>query len=227
MNPVKSISVLLAEDHLIVREGLKTLLQAEEDIKVVGEAANGRQAVDLVKKLSPRVVVMDIAMPLLNGLEAARQILKIKPATRVLILSAHSDDAYVEQVIELGGAGYLIKQTAAHVLPVAIREVVKGNFYFSPAIANRFDRQHNNANHFSSLKMKTVRLTSREMEVLQLIAEGKANKETASELGIGIKTVEKHRQHLMQKLDIHDTAGLTRYAISAGIIESIVQFTIV
>jgi DNA-binding NarL/FixJ family response regulator len=228
MNSTENISVLLAEDHLIVREGLKTLLQAEADIEVVGEAANGRQAVDLVKKLHPKVVVMDIAMPLLNGLEATRQILKIKPATRVLILSAHSDDAYVEQVIALGGAGYLIKQTAAHILPMAIREAVKGNFYFSPAVAKRFDRQnHKSLNHFGYQKTKAVRLTSREMEVLQLIAEGKANKETASELRIGIKTVEKHREHLMQKLDIHDTAGLTRYAISAGIIESSVQFTIV
>lgn len=228
MNPTKPITVLLAEDHQIVREGLRTLLLAERDLEVVGEAASGRQAVELTGKLHPMVVVMDIAMPLLNGLEATRQILKAAPATRVLMLSAHSDDAYVEEVIALGGAGYLIKQTAAHVLPKAIRAVAGGNVFFSPAIAKRF-HQHQQKSPLRTGEFKKIiaRLTSREMEVLQLIAEGKANKETAAELGIGIKTVEKHREHLMEKLNIHDTAGLTRYAISAGIIESSVQLTIV
>jgi DNA-binding NarL/FixJ family response regulator len=228
MNSSKLLTVLLAEDHLVVREGLKTLLQAETDLEVVGEAANGRQAVELVNKLHPDVVVMDIAMPLLNGLEATRQILKTAPATRVLILSAHSDDAYVEQVIALGAAGYLIKQTAAHVLPKAIREVAQGNIFFSPTISKRLEPHRQKPPGRAGLfKPKAAGLTSREMEVLQLVAEGKANKETAAELGIGIKTVEKHREHLMEKLSIHDTAGLTRYAISAGIIESSVQLTIV
>ena len=126
------ITVLLAEDHTIVREGLRALLKLEADIKVVGEAANGRQAVALASKLCPDVVVMDIAMPLLNGLEATRQILQTAPSAKVLMLSAHSDDAYVEQVMALGAAGYLIKQTAAHVLPDAIREVHKGNTLFQP-----------------------------------------------------------------------------------------------
>ena len=228
MNSTKPITVLLAEDHQIVREGLRTLLQAETDLHVVGEAASGRQAVELTKKLHPAVVVMDIAMPLLNGLEATRQILKAVPVTRVLILSAHSDDAYVEQVIALGAAGYLIKQTAGHVLPKAIREVAKGNIYFSPAIAKRFaHHQQKTVDGTAGSKKKITQLTPREREVLQLVAEGKANKETALELGIGIKTVEKHREHLMEKLNIHDTAGLTRYAIGAGIIESSVQLTIV
>ena len=228
MNSPKPITVLLAEDHSIVREGLRTLLEAEADIEVVGEAASGRQAVELAAKLHPAVVVMDIAMPILNGLEATRQILKVAPATRVLILSAHSDDAYVEQVIALGAAGYLIKQTAANVLPKAIREIQKGNQFFSPAISRRLDqRNRKSPDREGLLKKKNANLTSREAEVLQLIAEGKANKETASELGIGLKTVEKHREHLMEKLDIHDTAGLTRYAIGAGIIESSVQVTIV
>lgn len=228
MNPTKSITVLLAEDHLILRDGLRCLLKAEAGIEVIGEAANGRQAVELAGKLHPAVVVMDIAMPLLNGLEAARQILKTTPATRVLILSAHSDDAYVERVISLGAAGYLIKQTAANVLPKAIREVHKGNQFFSPSISKRLDRRNQKSpDRQGRLKKKNASLTSREVEVLQLIAEGKANKETAAELGIGIKTVEKHREHLMTKLDIHDTAGLTRYAIAAGIIESSVQLTIV
>jgi DNA-binding NarL/FixJ family response regulator len=221
----KRITVLLAEDHAIVREGLRTLLQAEADLEVLGEAATGRQAVELVQKLHPQVVVMDIAMPLLNGLEATRQILKAAAATRILILSAHSDDAYVDQVIGLGAAGYLIKQTAAHILPKAIREVAGGKTFYSPAIGRRLDHQKS-SRRAGILKKNAAHLTSREMEVLQLIAEGKANKQTAAELGIGIKTVEKHRDHLMQKLDIHDTAGLTRYAIATGVIESSVQLTI-
>ncbi len=228
MNPTEPITVLLAEDHAIVREGLRNLLEAEADIEVAGEAASGRQAVEMVNRLHPAVVVMDIAMPLLNGMEATRQILKAAPATRVLILSAHSDDAYVEQVMALGAAGYLIKQTAANVLPKAIREVHKGNPFFSPAIAKRLDQQnHTSIGRAGPGKKNVVRLTSREVEVLQLVAEGRANKQTASELGIGLKTVEKHREHIMEKLNIHDTAGLTRYAISAGIIESSVQLTII
>ena len=225
---MRRITVLLADDHIIIREGLRALLEAESDIEVVGEAGTGRQAVELTAKLHPAVVVMDIAMPLLNGLEATRQILKAMPSTRVLILSAHGDDAYVEQVTGLGAAGYLIKQNSALVLPKAIREAHKGNKFFSPSIFQRLrDRQQNaprGANGRS--RKKAVVLTSREMEVLQLVAEGNANKQTAAELGISIKTVEKHRQHLMSKLDIHDTAGLTRYAIAAGIIESGVQLTI-
>jgi len=225
LNP--PITVLLAEDHAIVREGLRTLLEAEADLQVVGDAANGRLAVEMVGRLHPHVVVMDIAMPLLNGLEATRQILRASPATRVLILSAHSDDAYVEQVIAFGAAGYLIKQTAANVLPKAIREVHKGNTFFSPAIAKGLaHRNQKSLDCAGLLRKKNVQLTSRELEVLQLIAEGNANKQTASELGIGLKTVEKHREHIMEKLDIHDTAGLTRYAISTGIIESCIQVTI-
>lgn len=168
-------------------------------------------------------------MPLLNGLEATRQILQAAPATRVLILSAHSDDAYVEHVMALGASGYLIKQTAAHILPVAIRDVYGGKQFLSPSISKRF-RQHQKKMEepggLVPLK-ESPRLTSREMEVLQLIAEGKFNKETADELHISIKTVEKHRQSLMHKLNIHDTAGLTRYAIATGIIESSVQVTVV
>jgi DNA-binding NarL/FixJ family response regulator len=195
---------------------------------VVGEAQDGRQAVALAKKLRPAVVLMDIAMPLLNGLEATRQVLKALPDTKVLILSAHSDDAYVKSATESGAAGFLLKQTSAHDVCRAIREVQKGKKFFSPSISRRQDRINPlTPERSGALKKKAVHLTSREMEILQLIAEGKANKETASELGIGMKTVEKHREHLMQKLDIHDTAGLTRYAISAGIIENSVQLTIV
>jgi DNA-binding NarL/FixJ family response regulator len=225
---MKQITVLLAEDHMIVREGFRKMLELEDDFEIVGEAQNGRQAVTLAKKFHPDVVLMDIAMPLLNGLEATRQILKTSPAAKVLMLSAHSDDAYVTNATESGAMGFLLKQTSAHDVCRAIREVQKGKTFFSPSISKRLDHQNKKTpNRAGDLKKKTSELTSREMEVLQLIAEGKANKETAVELGIGIKTVEKHREHLMEKLDIHDTAGLTRYAIGAGIIESSVQLTIV
>ena len=222
-----SITVLLAEDHQIVREGLRALLKLEQDIQVVGEAANGRDAVRLAASLCPDVVVMDIAMPLLNGLEAARQILAAAPATRLLILSAHSDDAYVERVMELGAAGYLVKQTAAHILPTAIREIHRGKLFFSPTITKRLpNHQKKPPTAGAAAKKNPANLTTREMEVLQLVAEGKANKESADVLHISIKTVEKHRQKVMEKLNIHDTASLTRYAIAHGIIESSVQVTI-
>ena len=222
------ITVLLAEDHLIVREGFRGLLKGERDIEIVGEAETGRQAVQLAKKLRPAVVVMDIAMPQLNGLEATRQILKALPATKVIMLSAHADDAYVEQASAAGSVGYVIKQASSHTLCEAIRAVQKGNTYFSPSIDRRLQHQYEKSSTRNGrARKRTANLSSREVEVLQLIAEGKANKETAAELGISIKTVEKHRQHLMQKLNIHDTAGLTRYAVSAGIIESSVQLTIV
>lgn len=227
MNSSKHITVLLAEDHMIVREGLRSILDAEGDIEVVGQAQDGRQAVELTKTLLPEVIIMDIAMPRLNGLEATRQILKFAPATRILILSAHSDDAYVEQVMAMGAAGYLIKQTSLLILAKAIREASKGNTFFSPSIAkNLRDKDARSLDRDGLHSKKISKLTSREVEVLQLIAEGKTNKETAAELNISIKTVEKHRQALMEKLNIHDIASLTRYAISAGVIES-VQLTII
>jgi DNA-binding NarL/FixJ family response regulator len=224
---MKPITVLLAEDHMIVREGLRVLLAADRDVKVVGEAETGRQAVQMTKKLRPAVVLMDIAMPKLNGLEATRQILKAVPATRVLILSAYNDDEYLRQVIHLNAAGYLIKQTSADLLSEAIRTVHDGRKFFSPTVATRLRLLHLDPSNEGRVCKKTKAiLSSREAEVLQLVAEGKANKEIARELDISIKTVEKHRQHLMSKLDLHDTAGLTRYAIGAGIIESGVQVTI-
>jgi len=228
MNTAKRITVLLAEDHLVVREGLCRLLQAEPDIAVVGEADTGRQAVALTRKLRPAVVVMDIAMPLLNGMEATRQIRQSVPDTKVIILSAHSDDAYIESATAFGAAGYLVKQSSAHFLAEAIREVHKGNTFFSPAVAKKLRHLNQQApDRKGRMKAPAVRLTSREMEVLQMIAEGLANKQVAAELGLSVKTVEKHRDHLMQKLDLHETASLTRYAIAAGIIESSVQLTIV
>ena len=224
---MKRITVLLADDHEVVLEGLQMLLNLEDDIEVVGEAKTGREAVRMTQKLCPAVVVMDIAMPVLNGLEATRQILKAVPATKVLALSAHSDDAYVDQSIAVGALGYITKQSTTQVLAKAIREVQKGNIFFGPSISKRLhDRNRTSLSGKGQIKKQNVRLSSRETEVLQLIAEGEANKQIASELEISIKTVEKHRQHLMEKLHIHDTAGLTRYAISAGIIESSIQSTI-
>jgi DNA-binding NarL/FixJ family response regulator len=227
-NATKRITILLAEDHAIVRQGIRKLLEQEDDLEVVGEAEDGRKAIALVKNLRPAVVVMDIAMPLLNGLEATRQILKTVPGVRVIILSSHCEEAYVKDAMESGAMGFLIKQASAHDLSAGIREVNKGNVFFGPFIARRVvNRQQKLLDQAGRPQPRRSRLTSREMEVLQLIAEGSINNKTATELGIGLKTVEKHREHLMEKLCIHDTAGLTRYAIRAGIIESSVQLTIV
>lgn len=211
-------TVLLVEDHEVVREGLRALLDAEADLSVVGEAADGHEAVALARALHPDVVVMDIAMPRLNGLEATRQILAAAPATRVLILSAHSDDEYVERAVELGAVGYVLKQSSLADLAHAIREARVGALYVSPSIAERVRGHGAKPSARSHPPTKMPRLTVRESEVLQRIVEGKANKETARELGISVKTVEKHRQSLMTKLDIHDVAGLTHYAISRGVV---------
>jgi DNA-binding NarL/FixJ family response regulator len=218
---MRKIRVLLADDHTVVRQGLRALLAAEEDIEIIGEAENGRQALQLVKKLLPDVVVMDIAMPVLNGVEATRQITRYVPSVKVLVLSTYSNDEYVEQLTEAGAAGYLVKQTAANDLLKAIREAFKGNAFFSPAIAKRLrDQCRQTYVSGQPVKRRSDYLTTREAEVLQLIAEGRANKQIAAELCISIKTVEKHRQQVMNKLGIHDVAGLTRHAISKGIIES-------
>jgi DNA-binding NarL/FixJ family response regulator len=218
---MRRITVLLADDHIVVRQGLRALLVAEEDIDIVGEADNGRQAIQLVKKLLPEVVVMDIAMPVLNGLEATRQITRAVPNTKVLILSSYCDDEYVQQLTEAGAAGYLVKQTAANDLLKAIREANKGNAFFSPSIAKRLRDQCREAFVGGQpVRRRADYLTTREAEVLQLIAEGRANKQIAAELCISIKTVEKHRQQVMNKLGIHDVAGLTRHAIAKGIIET-------
>jgi DNA-binding NarL/FixJ family response regulator len=220
------ITVLLAEDHAIVRQGLIALLNADGDFRITGEARTGREAVELALELRPDVILMDIAMPVLNGLEATRQILAATPSARVLILSAHSDDAYIERMREAGVFGFLEKQTSAEILTKAIREVFKGRAFFSPSILKRMNSAPAVERGRDGLPMAVGRrLTSRECEVLQLVAEGSANKQIADVLGISIKTVEKHRQHLMDKLGIHDTAGLTRHAIATGVIESGVRLT--
>jgi len=228
MSTPKPITILLAEDHAIVRQGLIALLKLDGSFQLVGEAKTGREAVALAQSLRPDIILMDIAMPVLNGLEATRQILAAQPAAKVIVLSAHSDEVYVEKMIEAGVAGFLEKQSSAEILTKAIHEVAKGRSFFSPAIARRLQNNPSKPRDRDGLlKANASRLTSRETEVLQLVAEGSANKQVAAELGISIKTVEKHRQHLMDKLNIHDTAGLTRYAIAAGVIESSVQVTII
>jgi len=214
-----NINVLLVDDHNIVRQGLKALLTSEGDITVVAEAQTGREAVNLMAQLHPDVVIMDLAMPLLNGWEATRQILKAMPTAKIVVLSTYDDDEHVQQAIAAGAAAYLIKQTAAAELAKAIREVKKGNAYFSPAIAQRL-REKTCVPAETGRQTPNVELTLREAEVLQLIAEGFANKQIAAELGLSVKTIEKHRQQVMNKLDIHDTAGLVRHAAAKGIIET-------
>ncbi len=228
MKPAPLITVLIAEDHAIVRQGLCSLLNSDGRFVIVGEAHNGRQAVLLASSLSPDVILMDIAMPLLNGLEATRQILAANPVSKIIILSAHSDEEYVSRLIEAGVRGFLEKQTSAEILTQALHEVAQGRPFFSPSISRRLQiRTEGPHDRDGVLKPDPARLTSRESEVLQLVAEGSANKQIAAELGISIKTVEKHRQHLMNKLEIHDTAGLTRYAIAEGVVESNVRLKIV
>jgi DNA-binding NarL/FixJ family response regulator len=216
---MKIIRVLLTDDHSIVLQGLRKLLEAEEDISVVGEATTGREALRKVDELKPDVIVMDIVMPLLNGLEATRQLSRKYPQGKILILSSYSEEDYVRQLTAAGAIGYLVKESAADELIDAVREVSKGNSYYSPQVAKCLRDQTRGGFADESQLPPHTRLTSREAEVLQLVAEGLPNKQIADELSISIKTVEKHRQQAMDKLNIHETAGLTRYAIAAGIIE--------
>ena len=214
------ITLLLADDHNLIRTGLCAILRNEPDFQIVGEANSGREAVNLAIKLSPNVLIMDLAMPLLNGVEATRQVLRNCPDTKVIVLSAYDDDAHVESVLSVGAAAYLLKLTAAAELSRAVREVHKGNAYFSPSIAERLRAKSMSKLVQPRENIASQALTSRESEVLQLIAEGFSNKQIAAELNISIKTIEKHRQSLMAKLDIHNIAGLTRHAVGAGVIES-------
>ena len=215
-------TVLLADDHKVLRQGLRSLLEAEANIHVVGEAENGRQAVEMSKQLRPDVVLMDIAMPLLNGLEATRQIKAQHLESKVLILSCHSDDAHVGRTIDAGAVGYLVKQSAAEDVVTAIREAKNGNAFFSPSISMRLVEFHRQASISGEAgRRDSSRLTLRESEVLQLVAEGYSSKQIAAKLSIGNKAVEKHRREIMHKLDIHSIAGLTRYALTTGMIENL------
>jgi len=216
----RNIKVLIAEDHDVVREGLKILISADPHMEVAGEASNGQAAVRLAEKLHPNVILMDLAMPKCNGLDAARDICRRLPDSKVLVLSAYQDEDTIERVIEVGVSGYLTKHSAADELLAAIREVGQGKPYYSPKIASRMKARQRQA--FASGRGATTpaRLTHREQEVLRLIACGQPNKEIAWTLGLSIKTIEKHRQAAMDKLNIHEIAGLTRYAIAKGFVRA-------
>ena len=227
MSTEKKITVLLVEDHVVVRQSLCRLLEEDGQCQVVGQAKNGREAVDLAASLRPDVILMDIAMPVLNGHGATRQIIAADATARVLVLSAHSDNVYVDRMTAAGAMGFLEKQTSAAILIHAIHEVADGKSFFSPAIAKRLTATKERSRDRHGLTSSRVpRLTPREAEVLQLVAEGHINKEVGATLGISLKTVEKHRQHMTKKLGLRGTADLTRYAMVHGIIESTVLVTI-
>ena len=211
------INILLVEDHMIVREGLRRLLESEVDLAVIGEASNGSEALALAIELSPDVVLMDIEMPRGNGLQAMRRILKFLPETKIIVLTAHADEAHAQKAIHAGAAGFLPKQHSVNALRRVIRKVQQGHKMYLPSIPESLARFHPQHNGAAMKNQDTSKLTSREIEVLQCIAGGNSNKQTAEVLGISIKTVEKHRGHLMEKLGIHNTASLTRYAITTGI----------
>ncbi len=208
------IRVLLADDHVLVREGLRALLAREADIQVVAEAGDGREALQLAEEARPDVAALDLSMPLLNGLEAARQIASWDRGPRVILLTVHAEDRYVLEAIRAGVRGYVLKKQAAADLVRAIREVSGGRVYLSPGISSAVVEAIR-----SPRSLPEEPLTAREREVLQLIAEGKTTKEIAVVLGVSVKTADAHRTRLMQKLDIHDIAGLTRYAIRQGVIQ--------
>lgn len=213
--------VLLAEDHTIVRKGLRSLLDKETGIEVVGEAEDGREAIVKAEELHPDVVVMDIAMPGLNGLEATRQIKKRFSDMKIIILTMHANEEYILQSLKAGASGYLVKKAAPAELISAINAVHKGNSFLSPSISRTvIDEYIRRSKEISEGEEGFEQLTVREREVLQLIAEGRKTREIAELLYISIKTVETHRAHIMNKLDIHSTAELTRYAIRKGIISS-------
>ena len=215
---MSKIRVLLAEDHTIVRKGIRSLLDDEPSIEVVGEAANGREAVAQASALKPDIVVMDHTMPLLNGLEATRQLRKALPDVRVLILTMHTNEEYVFQFLQAGAAGYLVKQTAPTDLITAIRTIYAGDSFLSPKISKAVIDEYVRSSEASGRASLENVLTEREREVLQLVAEGLSNQEIAGQLHISAKTVGVHRLNLMQKLDLHNLADLTEYAIRAGII---------
>ncbi len=221
--PSEKITLIVADDHTIVRRGLVSLLSLAPDLEVVGEAADGRAAVDMTIEKDPDVVLMDISMPTLNGIEATRQIRKLSPSTKVLILSAHDNEEYIIQVLRIGANGYLLKNSAADDLYSAIRSVHSGHAFFSPSVSrvivdNYLKKPEAAQGGESSGEQPEGRLTAREREILQLIAEGETHQKIADRLHISARTVDTHANNIMKKLDIHDTAGLVTYAIKNGIV---------
>ncbi len=217
------IRVLLIDDHELVRSGIKALLEKSEDIRVVGEAGEGHEALACIRETNPDVVLLDISLPGLNGLEVAAKARKESPRLRIVFLSMHSNEEYVLQALKIGASGYVLKQSSTRELELAVRSAKKGETFLSPAISNTVV-----SDYMARLKGGNVRkpganpyevLTSRQREILQLIAEGFSSKEIAQKLGLSINTIEVHRANLMDRLNIHDIAGLVRYAIQTGIIE--------
>ncbi|MGH7895319.1 MAG: response regulator [Candidatus Binatia bacterium] len=212
------IRVFLVDDHTVVRQGLRRILESDEEIEIVGEAGDGRTAIDLVQKLRPHVVVMDVAMPELNGIEATRQIMKRVEGAKVLVLSMHGDDVYVRQALKAGARGYLLKDSEDLDLIKAVKAIRGGGSFFSPPVSRVVLSGYLGDPLGGETEDSVARLTDREREVLQLIAEGKTNKEVASSLSVSINTVETHRKHIMEKLDLHNTAELVRFAIRKKIV---------
>ena len=213
------IRLVLVDDHNLVRQGIRSLLEKAGDLEIVGEADNGHDAIELVDQLMPDVLLMDISMPRMNGLEALTRLKAQRPATRVIILSMHSDKTVVLNVLRNGARGYLLKQSAVDELLLAIRYVCEGGTYVSPAISETLlpDLLASSANDNAAA---LAALTLREREVLQLIAEGKTSREIGEFLTITVKTVEKHRSNLMAKLSVHDVASLTRLAVKYGVVSA-------
>lgn len=213
MHP-KKITILLADDHSVVRQGFRRILESQQDMQIVSEAGNGREAIEQATRLMPDVVVMDVAMPELNGIEATRRLTETSPRTRVLALSMHKDAVYVREILRAGARGYLLKDAIDADLLAAVRSVARGEAYLSPAIADAVltdYRQH--------VTDPIDLLTSREREVLQLIAEGKTNKEIATALKLSVYTVDAHRGRIMEKLNLHSTGELVRFAVRKGLID--------
>ena len=215
---MEKIRVFLVDDHTVVRQGLRRILESDEEIEIVGEAGDGRTAIDLVQKLRPHVVVMDVAMPELNGIEATRQIVKRIEGAKVLVLSMHGDDVYVRQALKAGARGYLLKDSEDLDLIKAVKAIRAGGSFFSPPVSKVVLSGYLGDKDGGDAEDGVARLTDREREVLQLIAEGKTNKEVAHALSVSVNTVETHRKHIMEKLDLHNTAELVRFAIRTKIV---------
>jgi two-component system response regulator NreC len=205
--------IVLADDHVLVRQGLKSLLEREH-FQVMAEASDGQEAVKLVETHHPDIAILDISMPTLNGIDAARGLSRSAPKTKVILLTQHEEEQYIHEALEAGVKGYVLKNQVASDLIQAIRQVGRGEFYLSPGISRAVMEAFRNKS-----ERPADPLTARERQVLQLIAEGKSTKDTASVLGISVKTAESHRMRLMQKLDIHETASLVRYAVRRGLIQ--------
>ena len=215
----RAITVVLADDHTIVRQGLAKLLEVEPNIQVVGEAENGRQAVTKVEQLQPDIAIMDIGMPLLNGIEATRQIRKNSPHTKVIILSMHSHDRYISELISLGASGYLLKDSTGGEIIKAIAAAVKGDTYLSPSISRRVIEDYLSLKKKSPREDLYAKLSNREREVFQMIAEGHPTKEVSEILCVSPSTVKTHRANIMEKLQINNLSHLIQFAIRLGIVE--------